>query len=334
MSNPIDQKTNINNNKVLSTINRALAIVVVDDMEISRVMARSALKKAGYQDIRLARDASDALKMLDERPADVVLADWVMPEMDGLELSSHIRNKDAALNHYTSVLLCTAKEGIEPLEQAFQHGVDDYLTKPLNERELAARVHAAGRVTSLQNALLEANLEMARINKKLEEMARTDPLTELGNRRYMQDRLDDLLGETRTRGGALCLAIVDIDFFKSVNDTYGHDVGDEVLIGVSKRLKQAVRPVDVVARMGGEEFVVVMHYKDAAHVKRENFERILHIVSEKPIKTAVLYVPVTVSIGVCCTTQGGPLSSRDDIIKCADQKLYQAKENGRNQVVY
>ena len=304
-----------------------LDIVVVDDMEISRVMAKSALRKAGYTNIRLASGAGIALEMLKEKAPDVILVDWVMPEMDGLELSDKIRESDIELKHYTSILLCTAKEGIEHLEQAFQHGVDDYLNKPLNERELAARVHAAGRMSALQNRLLV-------MNQQLEEMARTDPLTQLGNRRYMQDRLGNLLEETISRGGVLCLAIIDIDFFKSVNDTYGHDVGDEVLVGVAKRLKKAVRPTDIVARLGGEEFVVVMHFKKEEFVKRDNFERILTSVGDKPIKTAVLYVPVTVSIGVCCTSRDEDVLSRDDLLKNADQKLYHAKENGRNQVVY
>lgn len=316
-------------------ISNNLSIVVVDDMPLGREAVCVALASNGYHDVRAASSASEALTLLAEHPADVVLADWVMPEMDGLELTSRIRQQDETGNHYTSIILFTAKEGVENLVLAFEHGVDDYLTKPVNERELTARLHAAGRIAALQNTLFETAQNLAAHNLRLEEMATTDPLTSLGNRRFMRTHLEALMLETATRGGAIYLAIADIDHFKVVNDSHGHAVGDEVLVSVANRLRRAVRPTDVVVRMGGEEFAVIMYCADANQSNPALFERILHTINQRPIKTAAGNLSITVSLGVCFYSGAaqGP-QSLEALLECADAKLYQAKEGGRNRVVY
>lgn len=312
-----------------------LSIIVVDDMQFSRAVLRSSLNKGGYTDVRMAGSAEEALRMLDERSADVILADWVMPETNGLELTDAIRQKDEARNHYTSVILFTAKEGEEPMMEAFVRGVDDYLTKPVNEKELAARVYAAGRVATLQNTLLETSAALALANEHLEEYSTTDPLTGLGNRRYLGQRLDTLLQLVRSRGGGLCLGIIDIDHFKQVNDTYGHDVGDEVLVGFARRLLRAIRPTDILARLGGEEFALVMHYPDIGTYRATIFERILGAINQRPIQTAEHSIPITASIGVHChlgEADEAPESTQA-LLKIADNNLYTAKQQGRNRVV-
>lgn len=312
-----------------------LSIIVVDDMQFSRAVLRSLLNKAGYADVRMAGSANEALEMLDERSADVILADWVMPETNGLELTDAIRQKDEARNHYTSVILFTAKEGEEPMMEAFVRGVDDYLTKPVNEKELAARVYAAGRVATLQNALLETSAALALANEHLEEFSTTDPLTGLGNRRYLGHRLERLLQQVRGRGGGLCLGIIDIDGFKQVNDRFGYEVGDEVLAGFARRLLRIIRPTDILARLGGEEFALVMHYPEVGSYRGTIFHRILRAITQRPIQTAEHAVAVTASIGVYCHL-GEPAdapSSTQELLKIADNRLYKAKQQGRNCVV-
>ncbi|HEB63497.1 MAG TPA: response regulator, partial [Gammaproteobacteria bacterium] len=126
--------------------NKNVSIIIVDDMQFSRVVVQAALKKAGFSNIRVASSAQQALSMMDENHADVVLADWVMPEMDGLELTDIIRQRDEEQGVYTAIILFTAQEGIEPLVEAFNRGVDDYISKPPNPHELAARVNAAARI--------------------------------------------------------------------------------------------------------------------------------------------------------------------------------------------
>jgi two-component system cell cycle response regulator len=314
--------------------NTDLAILVVDDVELGRNVIESALSKAGYTDIRTAASAPEALDLLGQRRADIVLADWIMPKMDGLQLTDHIRQHDEECNRYTFVILFTAKEGIEALVEAFERGVDDYLTKPLNEQELAARVHSGGRIVTLQNTLLETNRAMDEINRRLMEMAQTDPLTGLGNRRYLQDHLDAFIQETRSRGGSTCCALIDIDHFKSINDEHGHDVGDEVLHAFARRLRRTLRPTDIIARFGGEEFAVVMHYPNPDAFSASAFDRIRKSIHMRPFKTSIGDIPVTVSIGVCCYKGNGEPLAMDELLRRADRKLYEAKNDGRNRIAY
>ncbi len=315
-------------------ITNDLSILTVDDTNAGRQFFKSTLNEAGYQDIRLAESGKEVLQMLAERPADVVLADWIMPEMDGLELTQKIRQQDEEQNRYTSIVLCTAREGVENLVYAFEHEVDDFLSKPIDTRELAARVQAAGRISSLQNSLFDTARELQERNAKLTELAQTDPLTQLGNRRYMQSHLEAILRESSSREGGTCCAIIDIDHFKKINDKHGHDVGDEVLIGVSSRLRRAVRPTDVLARIGGEEFAIIMYYQNASNFRHSIFGRIQKSVGARPIKTSAGELQVTITMGVCCRFSGDPDMDMDMLIKCADQKMYRAKKKGRDQVIY
>ncbi len=312
-----------------------LSIIIVDDMQFSRAVLRSALNKAGYEDIRMAGSASETLAMLDQRRADVILADWVMPEMNGLELTDAIRQKDEETNHYTSIILFTAKEGKEAMMEAFERGVDDYLTKPVDETELAARVFAAGRVSTLQNTLLETTSALSAANRQLEELSLTDPLTGIGNRRFLNKQLDTYILQAHNRGGGICLAIIDLDHFKEVNDTYGHDIGDEVLVGFARRLRRAIRPTDVVARMGGEEFALILYYPDPHGFRPTIFDRLLASINQRPIQASEATIAITASIGVYCYTADTEqeIESAQNMIKIADDNLYKAKQQGRNRVV-
>lgn len=311
-----------------------LSILIVDDTESGRLSLQTALSTAGFKDIRLSNSGEDVLQALETQAADVILVDWVMPEMDGLQLTQNIRQQDEDNNRYTSIIICTAKEGVDNLVTAFEKGVDDFLAKPIDARELVARVQAAGRISNLQNTLHDTTREMQSTNEKLAELAQTDPLTKLGNRRYMHAHLEAALKESSSRGGGTCCAIIDIDHFKKINDKYGHDVGDEVLIGISKRLRRVLRPTDVLARMGGEEFAIIMYYQNDSNFRHSIFGRIQQSVGARPIKTSIGEIMVTISMGVCCRFSGDPELEMEMLVKCADQKMYRAKKKGRNQVIY
>ena len=316
------------------TSSKDVEIIIVDDMQFSRVVVQAALKKAGFINIRVASSAVQALRMMDEKHADVVLADWLMPEMDGLQLTDALRQRDEERGEYTAIILFTAQEGIEPLVEAFNRGVDDYIVKPPNPHELAARVNAAARIASLQNDLLETSKQLEETIRHLEDMALTDPLTGAGNRRLLSRQLEQHLLDATARRGGVCFVMLDIDHFKKINDTYGHDVGDEVLIGLTRRARRTVRPTDLVARMGGEEFGIIMHYTNPENFKSNSLERLLSSINSRPFKTSVGDLNITVSIGVCFYNGDGQQPSVQNLIKCADEKLYQAKANGRNQIVY
>ncbi|MDH5517500.1 MAG: diguanylate cyclase [Gammaproteobacteria bacterium] len=310
------------------------SILIVDDLQFSRAVVKSTLSKAGFTKLRMAESAQQALDMLSEEEADIVIADWIMPEMDGLELTDHIRNQDEENNSYTGIILFTAQEGLQHMEEAFNHGVDDYLTKPPNPREMIARIISVARINQLQNMLLESSNELSQMVKHLEEVALTDPLTGVGNRRLLLKELEAHLITASSRKSGVCYAMLDIDHFKKINDTYGHDVGDEILIGFTRRLRRCVRPTDLVTRVGGEEFGVIMHYNQQDQFKLSSLERIVSSINSRPFKTNAGGIDVTVSVGACYYRGGGERPSVKDIMKCADDKLYLAKDAGRNQLVY
>lgn len=311
-----------------------LAILVIDDMPLICEAVQVLLLKIGYTDIRIADDPKEALVLLAKRPADVVITDWNMPEIDGLEFARHIREQDEKNHRYTSIIVLTIRQGVEHLLLAFKHGIDDFMAKPAREEELAARVHAAGRIADLQNTLLRTARTLTSHNLELQEMAATDPLTGVGNRRHLQTRLEVMMKDTVLRGGVTALAVLDIDHFKQINDSHGHATGDEVLIAFARRLQRAARPTDIVARLGGEEFALVMHHLSGDRFHIETFERILHDIGQYPIKTAAGELTVTASMGVCCYGGGEEAPSPETFIERADAKLYQAKRAGRNRVVY
>jgi diguanylate cyclase (GGDEF)-like protein len=311
-----------------------LSIIIVDDMQFSRAVLRSALQKEGYEDIRLAASANDVLDMLRTRSADVVLADWVMPEMNGLELTHAIRQMDEEHNRYTSVIVFTAMEGEEAMMEAFQQGVDDYLTKPVNNKELSARVYAAGRLATLHNTLLQTSSALSVANNYLEEMNTTDPLTGIGNNRYINRQLEAQLLQTHSRGGELCLALVDIDRFQNINNQHSYETGDSILKAFARRLRRAIRPMDVVGRIGADEFALILSYSEPTQFRSSIFDRIRETIRQRPLQTGQGELELTASMGVYCFNGGGDgIETVQEIMQQARKNLREAQQQGSNQIV-
>ncbi len=192
----------------------------------------------------------------------LIITDWVMPEMDGIEFCKALRQNPAWRNIY--VFIVTAQESTERLVEAFEAGANDYLTKPINFKVLGARLWAAQRVVQLQEELefdrqqlRKFAAELAASNQRLQKLALTDVLPELPNRRYANEQLDRQWALAERNGRPLACMMVDIDRFKQINDTYGHKVGDDVLKQVANVLRQTARKQDMVCRLGGEEFLVI-----------------------------------------------------------------------------
>jgi len=311
-----------------------ISIIIVDDLQFSRIVVKTALKKAGYDGVRMADSATEALKMLRDQPADVVLADWMMPEMDGLELTDQIRQRDEDNGTYTAIILFTANEDIELLVRAFEHGVDDYLRKPPNPHELAARVNAAARIASMQNDLLETSRQMQETIKHLEEVAMIDPLTNAGNRRFLMSTLISHLLEASSRKGGVCLALFDIDQLTEIHDNSNKLITDEVLIGMHRRLRRLVRPTDAIARLDNDSFAVVMHHTDIDSYRESAMERIQNGIRQRPIKTSDGYIEISTSIGVYYYRGDTELISANEMLKQATARLDDARSIGPNSIAY
>lgn len=306
-----------------------LSIIVVDDMKFNCEFIRKSLHGEGYEDIRVANSARQALTLLAERPADVVLADWVMPEMDGLELTDRVRHNDEEINHYTCILLLTARDDTNSVIEAFDRGVDDYLTKPPNKQELAARIYAAGRIANLQNGLLDAREALRR---EYEERITIDGATGLGNRREAERRFSELLQLVESRGGAACCAFFSLNKSQELQAEYSEKVYNEILKSIARRLRRGVRPNDIVVRLSDSEFAIGMYYQDAENIKMKTFKRIMQSINLRPVKTMVGFVTIGGAMAVACSRKGHLIESSELLIEAAARKIELSRATGCSEV--
>jgi diguanylate cyclase (GGDEF)-like protein len=295
-------------------------IAIVDDDAAIRRLVRFYLKGAGYQTLECTTgvEARDALK---NEPWDLVILDRRLPDMDGVVLAQELRALSDFRTRY--IIMLTGEDEQEDKVQGLTLGADDYITKPFQYAELLARIRAGKRIVDLQKELLETN-------KRLELLSITDGLTKLHNHRYFQDELARAFEESQRYQRPLSLAMIDIDFFKKFNDTYGHAVGDDVLKRAAELYRSSVRSTDLVARYGGEEFAVMMP-ETALEDAIAFAEKIRSMIETTPLETQAGALNVTVSLGVASVPQSR-IRSAKELIVAADKALYRAKRNGRNQV--
>ena len=247
--------------------------------------------------------------------------------MDGLELCRRIRK--ASVTHYVYILFLTSRRDVEDIVKGLETGGDDYMTKPFARKELVSRIRVARRISVLEHKLNDAN-------RKLHVLAITDPLTGLLNRRELFRRLENEICRAFREKNHYSLIIIDIDYFKRVNDTLGHTAGDMVLIEISDRLKAELRPYDVIGRYGGEEFLIGVPRAEAES-RKKIAERIRASISNKPFKIGDNKLDITISLGL---TSAVPAENKKDMphileamIEKADSALYMAKDAGRNRVI-
>jgi phosphoserine phosphatase RsbU/P len=302
-----------------------LSILIVDDLQFSRIVVKTALKKAGYNGVRMADSATEALAMLEQKPADVILADWMMPEMDGLELTQLIRQRDEEKGIYTAIILFTAHDGMDYLVKAFDHGVDDYLCKPPNPQELAARVNAAARIAGLQNDLLETSRQMHETIQTLKQMALVDELTGAGNLSFLMKNLKAHLLQASSRRGGVCLALIELRELNSIEISHGEFVVNEIVVSQYRRLSRAVRPTDIIARLDNNIFGIVMHHTKTKDYKPSSIERILSMINNRAFKTSAGNLHINGCIGVHYYRGDETIIPDEKMLKLAYEKLDQAR---------
>jgi two-component system, cell cycle response regulator len=310
-----------------------MRVLVVDDDASIRTVIKALLINHGHE-VFEAADGRQALALALEVQPQLIVIDWLMPEMDGIELTRALRQSKLGRGIY--LLLVTGLDDDEHLITAFEAGVDDFMTKPLRPRVLAARLRAGQRVVKLQaeidrdrEDIRRFAAELAVTNRRLQEAALTDALTGFPNRRYAMERLEqEWAAAVRSRRPFSCM-VVDLDEFKSINDSHGHDVGDVVLKQAALALKSGLRVQDVVARIGGDEFLVICPDTPLSSALA-CAERIRHSVETMTVTVGALHPKSTASIGVATRDEG--MESVAALVKRADQGLYIAKDQGRNRV--
>lgn len=310
-------------------------VIVAEDEPASRALLQRHLENAGFEVIACP-DGVVALEAVCREGGGIVVADWMMPELDGIELCRKIREKNASGElDFVFYILLTAHSGTDQIVAGLEAGADDYLTKPYQRDELLARLRAGLRIVKLQRELIErqeelrqANTAFKQLNEKLESASRTDELTQLPNRRAVFDHFAAAWSWSERNDQPLGCIMFDIDRFKRINDTYGHAAGDVVLREVASACRGSMRGYDILGRIGGEEFCIVCS-ETARSGLATVAERIRTTIESRTIVVDNQTIPVTVSIGAAVRRPAH--RSPDDLLAAADELLYQAKENGRNQ---
>ena len=296
-----------------------IVVLLVEDSSAIRALVRRMLVAGGHTVVEASGGAA-ALAACRERQPDVMLLDVEMPEMSGWDVLAAMK-ADPDLRDVPVVFL-TGRSDTTDIVDGLRLGAHDYLRKPCEPTELLARVQAAARVKRLQDELRQRNQDLDRIS-------RTDALTGLRNRRHVEEYLVKLTSLARRNAEPIAVLVIDIDHFKSVNDTYGHDAGDAVLREVASRMLGSVRLEDMVGRWGGEEFLVVLP-NTAAEGAAELAERLRQVVAETPCRLADAdAVQVTISVGCAASL----IDDAGRLVRSADAAMYEAKQTGRNRVV-
>lgn len=298
-----------------------LKVLIADDDPISQRILEKNIKDWGYKVI-IVNNGQEAWKALQKEEIRMAIFDWMMPKINGVRLCQKVRlqKKDT----YTYIILLTSRDQQEDIVEGLSSGADDYIVKPFNTLELEARLQTGKRIIDLQNQLIQSK-------KQLERLATQDSLTKIWNRATIIKHLEEELNRSSREKKPVGTILMDIDYFKNINDTHGHHVGDEVLIDVASRLRKNIRSYDKIGRYGGDELLVALPNCSLLTVK-EIAERLRRVVCKKKVKTEIGPIAVTLSLGGASSEDQFVISA-ENLIKASDRALYQAKRNGRNCMV-
>lgn len=292
-----------------------LTVLVIEDHPDQRELLMIVLQKEGYRVITAANGV-EALEKLETEPAQIVLSDIMMPKMNGFELINRIRSNPGFKNVYLILITARIQEGDRV--RGLDLGADDYITKPFSFSELLARVRVGARVVQYQ--------------RHLEYQTLIDSLTGLFNRRAFEKKIEEEFERAKRYHHPLSLLIVDIDNFKTINDTYGHHTGDNVLKKIAEALREKTRRSDFTSRYGGEEFVLILPETDLANAMQAAKKMLVEI-EGYTFGTLARPFSLTISVGIS-STSNKDYSEWQEMLQDADRALYLAKNNGKNRVEF
>jgi len=303
-------------------------ILIVDDHEDNVELLRARLESWGYQ-TDAAADGAEALHKVDTAPPDLILLDVMMPKIDGIEVARRVKANESL--PFIPIIMQTALDATENKVEGLEAGADDYITKPIDFAELKARLKSMLRIKRLQEELEERERQLLEANERLRHMSQTDVLTGLDNRRFLEERIEEMFEHAKRLNEPFACVMCDLDRFKSVNDTYGHQAGDAVLKQLARILRHEVREIDRAGRFGGEEFMLLLPgtVLDAAVTFAERVRKQIEAHTFTFDGTSIRR---TASFGVSAWPHPR-IPNCDVLVRAADDAMYVAKETGRNRVI-
>ena len=293
-----------------------LSIIVVDDLQFSREVVKSGLGKSGFTDIRTASSADEALYLLNQRRAHIVLADFWMPGMNGLEMTDLIRRWDENNDRYTGIVLLTAEDTASSIVVAFDRGVDDFVSKSANQFELAARVFGAGRTAYVQNELRERMRNISSQLLRVRQNSLQDPETNLPNRAQMELHIESLLEHCNTRGGGVGMCLIEVDSSDSA-------LRLGTLKTIANSIQLALRPMDMVSRFNMNTFAVSIQYEDPEVFNPDLFQRLIQNIKRHTLQTTDQGKQLYISIGIWHGHDLDPAPTVSEIIDYANNAIAQ-----------
>ncbi len=308
----------------------SMRILLVDDVQLDRMQLAIRLKQLGHN-VEAVASGREALDVYPSFDPELVLLDISMPDMDGFEVSNEIRK---LFPEWVPIIFLSSHEEPEMIAKAIDAGGDDYLIKPVNKLVLNSKLIAMQRIAFMRRELKQTTAQLETLNTLLQHQANEDGLTKVYNRRYMDEKLEEMIGWHGRRKASLTLILLDVDFFKPYNDNYGHIEGDKCLQKLAEAFRTSFgRAGEYVGRYGGEEFAIVLSDTESEQALKQA-KRIKDIVEQVACKHDYSQVAdfVTVSQGVYSFVPTGN-ETTNSVYKVVDSALYQAKQNGRNTFV-
>lgn len=316
-------------------------ILLAEDDPIQLELAKLSLEKLGHK-VEIATNGSEAVEAYLQYKPDLMILDVTMPEKDGYQVASEIREKDP---EWVPIIFLSGMNDPQDIAKGIESGGDDYLYKPIVPQILNAKMQAMFRINNMRLELKKQTIELQQAkeelsanNKRLQELyaqkeyqATHDPLTHLPNRTMFENTLKYIVTQAKRYKEVSAILFIDLDGFKAVNDNYGHQVGDELLIKVSNRILDQVRESDMVARIGGDEFVVVLSKVIPKEIIEAIGNKILTQLA-KPIQIGSHKCNISGSIGIAITPEHS--TDAEELVKQADNAMYKAKKSGKNQIIF
>lgn len=307
-------------------------VLVAEDSRVAIKAITGYLEEVGVHPL-IAETGNDAVELYRKERPDIILLDVILPDIDGFEVARQIRQMQGK-DDWTAIIFLSVMSKDEDLARGIEAGGDDYLIKPVGRVVVQAKVAAMYRLVRMQRALVKLTVQLNEANQELQRLSMTDGLTGIANRRLFDDLLVREWRRCMRLKKPLSVIMVDVDFFKSYNDTYGHQAGDDCLKVIAREVSHATpRAGDLAARYGGEEFVLVLGETDEDGARWVANRICQHVIGLKMMHESSSHDYVTVSCGVSCVLPTSGLSA-EKLLKSADSALYLAKEQGRNGIAY